>query len=82
MSKLRKQPIAERDDRDFSREPGDRVYAWAFGEKDGYAVMFDLKESRGRNKRDAGELVPVAVKNGRYLRQAWRDDEGIWHWFD
>ena len=75
---MRKQPVAQYDPWDFSREPGDRVYEPQTG-KDG-AWMF--VESNGWGKRMSGELTPrIVKKNGRY-RLAVLCDDGYWYWQD
>lgn len=78
MRKLRKQPTGPLNPWDFGAEPSDRVYE-PRPDKD-CAFIYDLRESRGRNKAAAGELTPqLVVKDGK-PRQAVLDDDGLWYW--
>ncbi len=81
MRKLRKQPIGERNDWDFSLEAGDRVF-----ERNGdseFAVMYDLRESTGWHKRTSlGELTPHTVKKNGVPRLAVMAANGVWYWAD
>lgn len=79
MRKMRKQPMGVRNDWYPDYEPGDRVYRWLEYEKS--ALMYDLVESRGRNKAAAGELTPILVKKDKGPRLAIVKD-GIWYWAD
>lgn len=72
MAKMRKQPKRGRCDHDFSLEPGDRVFR-KIGEKE-YEI-FDIRESRGRNKRESGELTYVS-----HERTAYKDERGTFYW--
>lgn len=80
MRRLRKQPRCRRNDWNMDLEPDDRVFdsrpvsegAW----------MYDLRESKGRNKRDSGELTPVLVKKNGKPRLAALCDDGNWYWVD
>lgn len=78
MSRIRKQPVASYNPWDWEREAGDRVYAYDPSHQAAY--MIDLVESRGRNKRDAGELTPRIVKKNGKVRLAYRAGDGIWYW--
>lgn len=77
MRKLRKQPVAAINCRDFDREPGDRVYE-SMPELEG-AFMHDLRGSTGRNKRDAGELTSRVVKKSGKRRLAVFCGDA-WYW--
>ena len=75
--RLRKQPTAVYNPRNFNLEAGDRVYKWVQFQKS--ATMVDLVESRGWGKRAAGELTPKPVtKNGKPRIAVIK--EGIWYW--
>ena len=82
LRRLRKQPVGARNDWDFTAEPGDRVYQRARGGAD-YVYMYDLRESRGRDKAAMGELTPHLVKGRNGLgRHAVLCDDGHWYWND
>ncbi len=69
---MRKQPVGFLDPWDDSFEVGDRAV-------DNNNRVFDLLESRGRNKRAQGDLTPVLAspqRNGSYAVY----DEGVWFW--
>lgn len=78
IRKMIKQPVGPLHDWDFGAEAGDRVYA----QRGDFAVMYDLRESRGRHKRACGELTPCEVKKNGALRQAVIGDDGVWYWKD
>lgn len=78
MRKLRKQPVGPRNDWNFELEAGERV----FERRGESAVMYDLQESTGWNKRTAGELTPRLVKKNGCPRLAVMGDDGIWFWED
>lgn len=43
--------------------------------------MYDLRESGGRNKRDAGELTPVRCpQQNRGARAKWDRETDLWWW--
>jgi len=77
MRKLRKQPTAFLNPWNQGFEVGDRAYTFVAG---GYHI-YDLVESRGQNKRDAGELTPTCVKKNGYPRRAIKQG-GVWYWED
>jgi len=74
---MRKQPRCARNDWNHNLEVGDRVYVWMEFQKT--AVMYDLTESRGRNKAAIGELTPVRVTKNGQARVATIQD-GVWYW--
>ena len=76
--KLRKQPVRAFSSWDFGAEPGDRVYKML--PSTGLAHIADIRESRGRDKAAAGELVPVWVKKKGKRRVARRGSFGVWYW--
>jgi len=78
MSRLRKTPKGPYNPWNWDYEAGDRVYEPVPLEP-GLYYMYDLRESRGRNKRDAGELTPVAVKKNGKQRKASYSEDG-WYW--
>jgi hypothetical protein len=78
--RLRKQPIALFNPWNFAAEPGDRMYL-PVPESEG-AHIYDVYESRGRNKRAAGELSRRIVKRNGIPRLAFLDDTGVWRWCD
>jgi hypothetical protein len=69
---MRKQVDGPLDPWDHLAEPGDRVV-------DGRGRVYDLRESRGRDKRDAGDLTPVLAAPQRSGARAVEVD-GIWYW--
>lgn len=80
MRRMRKQPVAQLNQWDWDREPGDRVFRPM--NKSEYAAIYDLVESNGRHKSAAGELTPRLVKKRGKPRRAAMDDVGVWHWID
>lgn len=77
---MRKQPVASYNPWNWKAEVGERVYRYC-GSGVTIAFMFDLRESRGRNKAAAGELTPHSVKKNGQLRLAINIDD-IWYWCD
>lgn len=80
VRRLRKQPTAVLAAWDHEAEQGDRRYI-PKPELEG-AWIVDLVLSRGRNKRDAGELTPKVVKKNGRPRIAQLHDAGLWYWVD
>lgn len=80
MRKIRKQPVCAYNPWNWNLEPGDRVYR-VMPELEG-AYMIDLRESTGRNKRDAGELTPHTVTKNGAPRLAVLGDNLQWYWQD
>lgn len=60
--------------RDFTIEPGDLLIGF-----DG--VLFRATVSRGRNKRDSGDLTPVQIKPPKGFKRAIIKDGEI-YWTD
>ena len=79
MRRMRKQPSAGYNPWNFDLEAGDRVYDPQPELECCY--IYDLVESRGRNKSAAGELTPVLVKKNGYPRRGVLGD-GVWYWDD
>lgn len=78
MRKLRKQPTKIYNEWAFDFEAGDRCFKPDPNNRNAFIV--DLRESTGRNKRDAGELTPVFVKKDGLIRKAILCDDGFWYW--
>lgn len=79
--KMRKQPVGRMSPWQFAAEPGDRVYQWH--PRFDYAYIYDLRESRGKDKSASGVLAPVGVKKNGQLRRAMRLRTGrSWFWID
>jgi len=72
LIRMRKQPIKRMNSWDFDAEVGERVIGI-----DG--KVYDLCESRGRNKSAAGELTPVLARPHKKGARATKIDEG-WYW--
>lgn len=71
MRKMRKQIVGRFNPWNFDAEVGDRVID--FGDN-----VYDLRESRGRNKAALGELTPVLVKTNKKAVNI----DGVWYWKD
>lgn len=78
MRRLKKQPVTSYNPWDWKREAGERVYHPQPSLEGAY--IYDLVESRGRNKRDTGELTPRLVRKNGKPRIAIQDDQGTWYW--
>ena len=73
MRKMRKQVTGRFNSRDFSLEPGDRVYSSIDGK------VYDLYESNGMDKVSSGELSyrePAAQKAGKVAIKI----DSVWYW--
>lgn len=77
VRRMKKQPTAVYDPRNFDHEAGDRVYIWVKFQET--ATMVDLVESRGWGKKNSGVLTPKPVAQNGQLRIAVIR-EGIWYW--
>lgn len=80
VRKLRKQPKGQINNWNFDAENGERYFE-PRPELEG-AYIYDLTESRGMNKRDAGELTPRLVRKHGKPRVALLADDGLWYWND
>lgn len=69
--KMRRQPTRVVCDYTWDAEPGECVLYRGWPHR--------LTVSRGRNKRDAGELTPVKITGPRGVVGVKRID-GVWHW--
>jgi len=80
MRKIRKQPISQLNSWDFSLEPGNYCYFPSF-DFPGFYNIWVIKESTGRNKRDAGELTKKCICKKGKPRLATCVNH-IWYWID
>lgn len=74
LRKMRKPVDCRLNPWDFSAEAGMRVI-------DDRGRVYDLRESNGINKRDAGELTPVLAQAQRRGNIAV-ENAGVWYWTD
>jgi hypothetical protein len=79
MIKLRKVPSKCYNIWDDDLEPGMRVYKLFY---DDVYLIYELKESTGRNKRDSGSLTPILIKkNGKPRLAKYLSGIG-WVWIE
>jgi len=78
MLLIRKQPVGPLNEWNLALKPGQRC--WLFDYSEGITMMYDLRESTGKNKSDDGDLTPHVVKKHGRPRHAILADDGLWYW--
>ena len=79
MRKMHKQPTGPYSPWNFDHEEGDRVFQ-RLGDTN-KAIMFDLFESKGKDKASCGILIErVVMKDGKERVAVCKD--GVWYWVD
>jgi hypothetical protein len=85
MRKMRKQPVCAYNPWNHDIEVGWRLYQW-LDINNGVAMIYDVRESSGRNKSACGILTAHLVKKDGRERVALqrRDEAGqlTWYWQD